>query len=105
MAAAAGSLVLVSFPQAQSPAFGSGDRQHYGLRIKVAGSGWTSPLPLDSAAAGGAGEASSKPVLIRAHVPELGATHELVARLELGGTGFERTLVKPLPCMLTPAPS
>ena len=56
-------------------------------------SGWTDPLPLDSGAAASTGEASSKPVLVRAKIPEWGSVHEFVARLDLVGSGFERTLV------------
>jgi len=36
-------------------------------------------------------------VLIRADIPEWGTVHEIVARLDLVGSGFERTLVSPPP--------
>ena len=61
-------------------------------------SGWTQPLPLESSAgAEGAPpeDINTKPVLVRARIPEWGTCHELVARLELVGGGFERTLVRP----------
>lgn len=61
--------------------------------LQIGESGWTDPLPLDSGAAACTGEASSKPVLVRAYIPDLGSTHEMVARLDLAGSGFERTLV------------
>ena len=58
-------------------------------------SGWTSPLPLESNANTEAPEDfNTKPVLIRARVPEWGTVHEITARLELVGHGFERTLVR-----------
>ena len=57
-------------------------------------SGWTSPLPLESNANTEAPEDFNiKPVLIRARIPEWGTVHEMTARLELVGNGFERTLV------------
>lgn len=61
-------------------------------------SGWTAPLPLESSAgAEGPDDINTKPVLIRARIPEWGTVHEIVARLELVGGGFERTLVAPRP--------
>lgn len=61
---------------------------------QVGESGWTSPLPLESSANTEAPEDFNiKPVLIRARVPEWGTVHEITARLELVGNGFERTLV------------
>ena len=58
-------------------------------------SGWTPPLPLESNANTEAPEDfNTKPVLIRARVPEWGTVHEITARLELVGHGFERTLVR-----------
>ena len=57
-------------------------------------SGWTAPLPLESSAGEeGPDDINTKPVLIRARIPEWGTVHEIVARLELIGGGFERTLV------------
>lgn len=67
--------------------------------FKAGNSGWTDPLPLDSVAAASTGEASSKPVLVRAAIPEWGSVHEFVARLNLVGSGFERTLVSHLGCL------
>ena len=63
------------------------------MQMQAVNSGWTEPLPLDSGAAASTGEASSKPVLVRAKIPEWGSVHEFVARLDLVGSGFERTLV------------
>ena len=65
------------------------------LCIQVGESGWTSPLPLESNANTEAPEDFNiKPVLIRARIPEWGTVHEITARLELVGNGFERTLVR-----------
>ena len=63
---------------------------------QVGESGWTSPLPLESGGGGeeGPDDINTKPVLIRARIPEWGTVHEIVARLELVGGGFERTLVR-----------
>ena len=36
---------------------------------------------------------NTQPILIRAKIPEWGTVHEVVARTELVGRGFERTLV------------
>ncbi len=36
---------------------------------------------------------NTKPVLLRAQIPEWGTVHEVVARVEMAGTGFERTMV------------
>ena len=63
--------------------------------MQVGESGWTSPLPLESNANTEAPEDFNiKPVLIRARIPEWGTVHEITARLELVGNGFERTLVR-----------
>ena len=62
--------------------------------MQVGESGWTTPLPLESNANTEAPEDFNiKPVLIRARIPEWGTVHEITARLELVGNGFERTLV------------
>ena len=61
--------------------------------VQVVDSGWTEPLPIDSGAAASTGESSSKPVMIRARIPQWGSVHELVARLDLVGSSFGRTLV------------
>ena len=37
---------------------------------------------------------NTKPVLLRAQIPEWGTVHEVVARVEMAGSGFERTMVK-----------
>ena len=34
-----------------------------------------------------------KPVLLRAQIPEWGTVHEMVARVEMAGAGFEHTMV------------
>ncbi len=36
---------------------------------------------------------NTKPVLLRAQIPEWGTVHEVVARVEMAGAGFERTMV------------
>lgn len=60
-------------------------------------SGWTAPLPLESSAsAEGPDDINTKPVLVRARIPEWGTVHDIVARVELVGGGFERTLVSAL---------
>jgi hypothetical protein len=65
---------------------------------QVGESGWTAALPLEGGGAGAEGtpgdDFSAKPVLVRARVREWGTLHEVVARLELVGSGFERTLVR-----------
>ena len=67
-------------------------------------SGWTPPLPLESNANTEAPEDfNTKPVLIRARVPEWGTVHEITGRLELVGHGFERTLVRLQTHLQTPA--
>lgn len=75
----------------------------FGARAQVGESGWTQPLPLEGAVAEGTpgDDFSAKPVLVRARVREWGTLHEVVARLELVGSGFERTLVRLLPEMAT----
>ncbi|KAL4858517.1 Vacuolar protein sorting-associated protein 13C [Chlorella vulgaris] len=75
-------------------------RQQYGVRLRVAGSGWTPAMALDaaelSAAAAGAGAGgaaaqqqqegdlqAARPVLIRALCREFSVVHEVVMRLEM----------------------
>ncbi|RMZ56118.1 hypothetical protein APUTEX25_004542, partial [Auxenochlorella protothecoides] len=78
---APGSLELLSYPV---PAWSA-----YGVRLRVAGSGWTPPLALEAGAAGArpGGDDSPldglEPVLVQARVREFGVTHEVVARLEV----------------------
>jgi hypothetical protein len=79
-------------------------RQQYGVRLRVAGSGWTPAMALDaaelSAAAAGAGAGgaaaqqqqegdlqAARPVLIRALCREFGVVHEVVMRLEVTAFG------------------
>ncbi|KAK9908805.1 hypothetical protein WJX75_003140 [Coccomyxa subellipsoidea] len=90
----AGSVSMVAYPMQQMAAFRrNGGHQSYGLRLKVGESGWTAPLPLESGTGEeGPDDINTKPVLIRARIPEWGTVHEIVARLELVGGGFERTL-------------
>ncbi|KAL6781279.1 hypothetical protein ACKKBG_A10495 [Auxenochlorella protothecoides x Auxenochlorella symbiontica] len=95
---APGSLELLSYPV---PAWSSGGggagndsvtasrSRAYGVRLRVAGSGWTPPLALEAGAAGASpgGDDSPldglEPVLVQARVREFGVTHEVVARLEV----------------------
>ena len=65
------------------------------LVLQVGQSGWTRPLPLENGGVGSEVEDfNTQPVLIRAKIPEWGTVHEVVARTELVGRGFERTLVR-----------
>ena len=52
-------------------------------------------MPLENGGAEGEQQQfNTKPVLVRARIPEWGSVHELVARLDLVGSGFERTVVR-----------
>jgi hypothetical protein len=65
------------------------------VHLQVGESGWTEPLALESSSSTDAPEEyNNKPVLIRTRIPAWGTVHEIVARLELVGGGFERTLVR-----------
>ncbi|KAL4527774.1 hypothetical protein Ndes2437A_g02912 [Nannochloris sp. 'desiccata'] len=94
------SMELLSFPL-PSFAGGSGSsssssaaadprkRQHYGVRLRVAGSGWTQPLTIDAVDTTGSGTGSvdtlqnAQPVLIQAEAREYGVVYEVTARLEI----------------------
>ncbi len=85
------SVAMVAYPLQQLAAFKAADaKQRFGLRLRVGESGWTAPLPLEGGEGGE--ELEARPVLVRAAVPAWGALYELVARLELLGADFERTL-------------
>lgn len=87
------SVAMVAYPLQQLAAFkADGAAQRFGLRLRVGSSGWTEALPLEGAE--GAEELEARPALLRAAVPAWGALYELVARLELLGSDFERTLVR-----------
>ena len=68
-------------------------RKYYGVRLRVAGSGWTQPLSVDTfqngnSNGGGGGGAdatleSAQPVLIQAEVRHYGVVYEVIARLEV----------------------
>lgn len=66
-------------------------RQHYGVRLRVAGSGWTQPLSIDAVKSTGneTGNGSvdtlqnAQPVLIQAEAREYGVVYEVTARLEI----------------------
>lgn len=60
---------------------------------QVGDSGWTAPIPLESGGQQGPDQLNTKPVLIRASIPSWGTQHEVVARLDLVGGGFARTMV------------
>ncbi|KFM29234.1 Vacuolar protein sorting-associated protein 13A [Auxenochlorella protothecoides] len=95
---APGSLELLSYPVPAWSSAGGGPgndsvtasrSRAYGVRLRVAGSGWTPPLALEAGAAGASpgGDDSPldglEPVLVQARVREFGVTHEVVARLEV----------------------
>lgn len=62
---------------------------------QVGESGWTEALNLESRAdLDQAQDFSVRPVLIRARMPSWGAVAEVVARLEVVGSSFERTMVR-----------
>ncbi|KAK9819963.1 hypothetical protein WJX72_004515 [[Myrmecia] bisecta] len=90
----AGSVAIMAYPVQSMQAYKAQDKQlHWGLRLKVGESGWTPPLPLESSGVGQQSESfNTKPVLIRARVRTWGTLHEVVARLDMAGGNFERTL-------------
>ena len=62
--------------------------------LQIGESGWAPPLPLESSdGSTQPDDVNTKPVLLRAHIPEWGTVHEVVARVEMAGSGFERTMV------------
>ena len=62
--------------------------------LQIGESGWAPPLPLESSdSSSQADDMNTKPVLLRAQIPEWGTVHEVVARVEMAGAGFERTMV------------
>ena len=70
---------------------------------QIGESGWAAPLPLESSNNNSQpDDVSTKPVVIRAQIPEWGTVHEVVARVEMAGVGFERTMVgdDTVPCCL-----
>lgn len=70
---------------------------------QIGESGWAPPLPLESSNNNSQpDDVSTKPVLIRAQIPEWGTVHEVVARVEMAGVGFERTMVKNCPAAAFP---
>ena len=66
--------------------------------LQVGESGWAPPLPPESSDNSQSEDLNSKPVLLRARIPEWGTVHEVVVRVDMAGTGFERTMVKLLYC-------
>ena len=65
------------------------------ISAQIGESGWAPPLPLESSNNNSQpDDVSTKPVLIRAQIPEWGTVHEVVARVEMAGLGFERTMVR-----------
>ncbi|KAK9815130.1 hypothetical protein WJX73_008307 [Symbiochloris irregularis] len=81
------SMVGYRMPQLQALNTGQNNQQH-GIRLKVGESGWTESIPLEKKA----DQLNTKAVLIRARIPSWGTKHEIVARLELVGGGFARTM-------------
>ena len=70
------------------------------LVCQVGESGWAPPLPLESSDSNSQpDDMSTKPVLIRAQIPDWGTVHEVVARIEMAGSGFERTMVSFTACI------
>lgn len=70
---------------------------------QVGESGWSAAIPLESTSTiSQAQDFNTKPVLLRARVQEWGVMYEVVARLELVGGGFERTMVCICPCHMEP---
>lgn len=69
--------------------------QHYGVRLRVAGSGWTQPLTVNALNGSGSGRGngdaagtvdtlqSAEPVLIQAEARDYGVVYEVTARLEI----------------------
>ena len=72
-------------------------RQLSCVREQVNGSGWTQELALDSADTA-KDKVETRPVLIKAVAPGQGVQHEVVARLDLVGGRFARTMVLPACC-------
>ena len=70
--------------------------------VQIGESGWAPPLPLESSdGSNQPDDVNTKPVLLRARIPEWGTVHEVVARVEMAGSGFERTMVcKPVSCFV-----
>lgn len=61
--------------------------------MQVGESGWAPPLPLESSDNSQTEDLNTKPVLLRARIPEWGTVHEIVVRVDMAGSGFERTMV------------
>jgi hypothetical protein len=67
---------------------------------QVETSGWTKPMPLERADMMHPGDGTpeelgqNKPVLLRASVPESHTVYEIVARMEMVGGVFSRTMVR-----------
>ncbi|KAL4443584.1 hypothetical protein ABPG75_011321 [Micractinium tetrahymenae] len=90
--------------QAQQAQQAAEKRRRYGVRLRVAGSGWTPALALDAGEPAGAGGGAAgqqqqvdslqgaRPTLVRALVREDGLVHEVVARLEVSAFGTSQVL-------------
>jgi hypothetical protein len=72
----------------------------WALLAQVETSGWTKPMPLERADMMRPGDGTpeelgqNKPVLLRASVPESHTVYEIVARMEMVGGVFSRTMVR-----------
>ncbi|DBA65520.1 TPA: hypothetical protein ACH3X2_003176 [Trebouxia sp. C0005] len=91
-----GAVTMMAYPMQRMTAFKQqGDRpQFFGLCLRIGESGWAPLLPLESSdSSSQADDMNTKPVLLRAHIPDWGTVHEVVARVEMAGAGFERTMV------------
>ncbi|KAL3132004.1 hypothetical protein ABBQ32_14227 [Trebouxia sp. C0010 RCD-2024] len=91
-----GAITMMAYPMQRMSAFQQqgAQPQFFGLCLRIGESGWAPPLPLESSNNNSQpDDVSTKPVLIRAQIPEWGTVHEVVARVEMAGIGFERTMV------------
>ncbi|KAL0043201.1 hypothetical protein WJX82_003394 [Trebouxia sp. C0006] len=91
-----GAVTMMAYLMQRMTAFKQqGDRpQFFGLCLRIGKSGWAPPLPLESSdSSSQADDMNTKPMLLRAQIPEWGTVHEVVARVEMAGAGFEHTIV------------
>ncbi|DBB13383.1 TPA: hypothetical protein ACH3X3_005116 [Trebouxia sp. C0006] len=92
-----GAVTMMAYPMQRMTAFKQqGDRpQFFVLCLRIGESGWAPLLPLESSdSSSQADDMNTKPVLLRAQIPEWGTVHEVVARVEMAGAGFERTMIR-----------
>ncbi|KAL4447306.1 hypothetical protein ABPG77_007339, partial [Micractinium sp. CCAP 211/92] len=104
LASSASQLPSASTEPGQQAAQQAEKRRRYGVRLRVAGSGWTPALALDAGDPDGAGNGATsqqlqadslqgaRPVLLRALVREEGLVHEVVATLDVSAFGTSQVL-------------